>query len=361
MKEIGQKLREAREEKGLSLKDISEKTRIRTIYLKAIEEGNFDKIPGIIYAKGFIKAYAQVVGLDPIELLKELQIQEDAPDLSEVTIMRHDSSKKIGKILIVLLILAILAAAFFFVRNLWVTIQNETIPQLLDTERKSDSINVQLDESKEVSFNKVSFETEVDSDYGMEMLMAKESYDVSNPETIDISEQELVISDQRKDQKNDQQKKVRDQKPENIDIEPKIVASETEEPKIIPEITTLVESEHKEEITTSKKFESKEKQVESIDLKPEKRQTVVTKLGQSEKRELNQIQVIANETSWVRISVDGKILFQGLIKKGETRLFEGSKIQLRTNNAAGIQVNFRGILLGPFGKKGEYIEKVFGE
>ncbi len=71
MKEIGDILRQAREEKGVSIKDIQEVTKIRLRYLEAIDEGDFEAIPGEVYRKGFIVNYANTIGLDGQEILQK--------------------------------------------------------------------------------------------------------------------------------------------------------------------------------------------------------------------------------------------------------------------------------------------------
>lgn len=73
MNEIGQKLREARIEKGYTLDDLQQITKIQKRYLIAIEDGDFDALPGSFYVRAFIKQYAQTVGLDSEALLAEYQ------------------------------------------------------------------------------------------------------------------------------------------------------------------------------------------------------------------------------------------------------------------------------------------------
>jgi cytoskeletal protein RodZ len=58
-------LRHARERLGLSLRDIADRTKIRTTILGAIENNDVDHLPPPIFTRGFVKAYAQEVGLDP--------------------------------------------------------------------------------------------------------------------------------------------------------------------------------------------------------------------------------------------------------------------------------------------------------
>ncbi|WP_390409606.1 helix-turn-helix domain-containing protein [Lacticaseibacillus jixiensis] len=78
MDEIGQKLRTARIEKGYTLDDLQQITKIQKRYLIAIEEGNFDALPGDFYVRAFIKQYADTVGIDSDALLT--QFQQEIPD-----------------------------------------------------------------------------------------------------------------------------------------------------------------------------------------------------------------------------------------------------------------------------------------
>jgi cytoskeleton protein RodZ len=61
---IGERLRVAREEKGLSLEDVAHQTRIPIRHLQHIERGEWEALPAITYSIGFARAYANTVGLD---------------------------------------------------------------------------------------------------------------------------------------------------------------------------------------------------------------------------------------------------------------------------------------------------------
>src|SRR5690625_7648332 len=78
--QLGEKLKEARLEKGYTIEDIETMTRIQARHLQAIEDNNFSYIPGNFYARVFIKEYANVVGLDYRELLSEHQDEMPASD-----------------------------------------------------------------------------------------------------------------------------------------------------------------------------------------------------------------------------------------------------------------------------------------
>jgi cytoskeleton protein RodZ len=62
--EIGNSLREARLRQGLDFPEIEQRTKIRSKYLRALEEEQFDLLPGQTYVKGFLRSYAEYLGLD---------------------------------------------------------------------------------------------------------------------------------------------------------------------------------------------------------------------------------------------------------------------------------------------------------
>lgn len=62
---IGSELRQAREQRGVSLRDLSERTKVRTSTLRAIEADDWQHLPGGVITRGFLKLYAREVGVDP--------------------------------------------------------------------------------------------------------------------------------------------------------------------------------------------------------------------------------------------------------------------------------------------------------
>jgi helix-turn-helix protein len=62
--EIGNSLREARERQGLGYPEIELSTKIRAKYIRALEEEDFDAVPGDAYVRGFLRTYADYLGLD---------------------------------------------------------------------------------------------------------------------------------------------------------------------------------------------------------------------------------------------------------------------------------------------------------
>lgn len=82
---VGERLRAAREARGLSLDEVATMTRVPTRHLQHIENGEWDSLPAITYSVGFARAYANAVGLDGREIGTELRSQLGAPQSSAAT------------------------------------------------------------------------------------------------------------------------------------------------------------------------------------------------------------------------------------------------------------------------------------
>lgn len=78
--QVGAGLRSVRERLGWKLPEVAEGLRIRLPYLEAIERGDLGALPGPAYQTGFIRAYAQNLGLDPEEILRRFR---DAGSMGE--------------------------------------------------------------------------------------------------------------------------------------------------------------------------------------------------------------------------------------------------------------------------------------
>lgn len=75
---LGDLLRETREQKKLSLEDVEQGTNIRKLYIKSIEDGDYDKLPGEVFLKGFIKTYGKFLGLNSLELIEQYKKEKNA-------------------------------------------------------------------------------------------------------------------------------------------------------------------------------------------------------------------------------------------------------------------------------------------
>jgi cytoskeleton protein RodZ len=91
---VGARLREAREKRGVSLRQIAVSTRISVMSLEALERSDLSRLPGGIFTRAFIRAYAQEVGLDPDRTIQDF-IAELPPDVATATV--HSAAVEDGE------------------------------------------------------------------------------------------------------------------------------------------------------------------------------------------------------------------------------------------------------------------------
>lgn len=73
MQKVGARLREARVARGLSLDDVAQITKITRPVLVALEEGDTDALPALVFVRGFVRSYARLVELDPNPIVRDLE------------------------------------------------------------------------------------------------------------------------------------------------------------------------------------------------------------------------------------------------------------------------------------------------
>jgi cytoskeletal protein RodZ len=128
--ELGNRLKEARLAKGLSLEDLQSITKIQKRYLIGIEEGNYSSMPGNFYVRAFVKQYAEALQLNPDEIFETYKSEipathnEDLPEqLSRVKTRKTvtEGSSKIfdiiPKVLIGVFIIGAAGVLYYFVVN----------------------------------------------------------------------------------------------------------------------------------------------------------------------------------------------------------------------------------------------------
>src|SRR5438105_4365055 len=121
---LGEKLRQAREERGIPISEVAEQTRISSLYLQSIENDDYKILPGGIFNKGFIKSYAKYVGIDEQEALMDYsrllaaaetaEPDEYKPYKPEVLTDDRPGSSMIPTIIFAVVILALMSAGILF-------------------------------------------------------------------------------------------------------------------------------------------------------------------------------------------------------------------------------------------------------
>ncbi|MEH7304300.1 helix-turn-helix domain-containing protein [Neobacillus drentensis] len=128
MTELGNRLKEARLAKGLSLDDVQSMTKIQKRYLIGIEEGNYASMPGNFYVRAFIKQYAEALSLNPDEIFETFKgeipasLNDELPQqLSRVKTHKaiSESNSKIfdilPKVLIGVFVIGVASLLYYFV------------------------------------------------------------------------------------------------------------------------------------------------------------------------------------------------------------------------------------------------------
>ena len=85
MPEIGQTLRETRMRNRIDITEVEAGTKIRAKYLRALENEEWDLLPGPTFVKTFLRSYAEYLGLDSRQLVEEYKQRFERPSTMELT------------------------------------------------------------------------------------------------------------------------------------------------------------------------------------------------------------------------------------------------------------------------------------
>lgn len=235
---IGEILRTERESKGLSLADIEEKTKIRAKYLQALEEENYDEIPGEAYCMGFLRNYARFLEIDPDPLLYQYRSQAKKADQSPSPLAVEQNEKKL---------------------------KEKLAPVRLSTGRKTAFIGLSV----------------------FVILIFSIAFAFFSNRERNAPPTKPPVSQEQ-----------------NIDRQ------KTTPPPAIEEKITM--------------------------------------------------QLVGNQKCWVRVTVDGKVEFEGNLNSGETKKFEAEdSLRVRLGNAGGVDVIYNGKKEPPLGAPGQVAEKEY--
>jgi cytoskeletal protein RodZ len=125
MSALGERFRAAREARGLSLSDVSEQTRIRSVYLAAIEDENWSAIGAPVYIRGFLRTYARFLGLDADDVVAEFSgaVPEAAPAVAapapaSYAVGQSSGGRSLSPLIWVAAVVAVALIAFVFYNEL---------------------------------------------------------------------------------------------------------------------------------------------------------------------------------------------------------------------------------------------------
>ena len=374
---IGEVLKTAREEKGLSLDEVSVLTRVKIKYLIAIEADNFDILPSSVQKKGFLRAYARALDLDPAPLIAELrqiinepipedpEISSDAPT-EEIPAAKTQTLVEIGDILKTQreklgFNLANIENQIFIPGRYLQAIENGHLEELPSTVQGRGMVKnyaqfLGLDpEPLLLSYAEV-LQSRLESARvqppqtrkGFPPLIWIRRY-LASPTIFWAVVVSLIIavsiwSGVLIFGKRGSAPAFEETIPAVADILlPTATFTET------PEVSNPTQDEFEVEVDTTAGIE---------DLPGEAEEPTVTPgLTGNEKV---QVQLIITQRTWVRVTVDNILAFEGRLIPGSVKLFGGElSIEVLTGNAAGVEVIFNQRDLGVMGLYGEVINRVY--
>ena len=146
---LGEKLRQAREARGVSISEVAEQTRISALYLECIENDDYRTLPGGIFNKGFVKSFAKTVGVDENEALQDYAqlianqgtpvADEPKTYRSEVLTDERAASSSLPTIIIAVVILGLMTAGILAFLNYY---NKENVPAANTTANSNTAANI---------------------------------------------------------------------------------------------------------------------------------------------------------------------------------------------------------------------------
>ena len=126
--DFGARMKRLREERGIALRDIADTTKISVSALEALERNDISRLPGGIFSRGFIRAYAEQIGVDPEVTVREFiarfpddSVGDGSPYVPSPDLMGEEDLQGARRVVyaaaVVLVIVAISAVVFFIKRQ----------------------------------------------------------------------------------------------------------------------------------------------------------------------------------------------------------------------------------------------------
>src|SRR5690349_1250280 len=142
MPEIGETLRETRMRRHIDMSEVEAATKIRAKYLRALENEEWDLLPGPTFVKTFLRTYAEYLELDPKILVEEYRQRFERPSTQDLTPFgpgmggsrrrRQRARRPIGSILVLLFGVAALLGALYLLGS-WGDPEDKEVPNTVAT------------------------------------------------------------------------------------------------------------------------------------------------------------------------------------------------------------------------------------
>jgi cytoskeletal protein RodZ len=123
--DFGTRMKRSREERGVSLRQISDVTRVSVVALEALERNEISRLPGGIFSRGIVRSYALQVGLDPEQTVRDFlaSFPQDSVTVGSPHVRRDDLDERPRRgsgtvVAILVAVSALLGAIVYFALSL---------------------------------------------------------------------------------------------------------------------------------------------------------------------------------------------------------------------------------------------------
>jgi cytoskeleton protein RodZ len=311
MATVGETLRAERLKRNLGLDQISGELKISSRFLEAIETEQFDKLPGGVFAKSFVRQYARLLGLDDEELAGQVQrvlepepavrqlAEKPQPAASEFHVPRMESWESVGDSRFrwssSLSAAAVFVVVLLICSGVYTWIQR---PHPVESARVPPAVSPPISAPPVVSRQTVE-------------LPAPATQTATPPVTAPEATGRQPLTQQAPAQQPPTQQPPTQQPPTQQPLSPS--------PSAEPQVSTSV-----------------------------------AKVRPSAPDATVRVEVTADETVWLLARADGKFSFTGTLDAHQSRTVEAShNILLRLGNAGGVSITLNGKPVGPVGPKGQ--------
>ncbi len=292
LKELGELLGQQREQQGLTVSDVYQHTKISPSCIRSIEQGNLEDLPHPVYVKGFIRSYAQLLGLDAEQLVQVfdknvlLSNEEEEKEVEPVMTLHKKRTLYRRTLSIVASVLVVFVVSYILYDLFWDTGHDEQFQEVSEIARED-----------------------------LQVVQQEHLKDTDEFVALSVPESEEAVND-----KNAQIEEL-----EDLPATPA-----PEEPDAALQLP--------EEAVKLAKENDKPEQLEAVEEEKMPDEAAEPEI----KEEVNHLKISAIEDCWLRVEVDGQTE-EELLDAGSSISFEFQEaLHLRLGNAGGVSLEYNG-------------------
>jgi len=381
---LGETLRAQREKKGITLEQAASDTRIREKFLKALEDSDYQTLPGSVYTKGFLRNYAEYLELPTEELVVQFHQERDLPDAPRTfKPLNPIARRSLIFTPAVLVPVVVLAGIVLFVSYLYYQFVSFAVPPRIEvTEPASDAIALSADfvlKGRTVPDGRVTVQVfpgpltvadirpNADGTFSVNVQLNPGS----NHIVVEVLDTTGKVGRASRNVRLETAASSPGQ-PVIIVEQPANAATFTNAPVLVsgrfdPSVSALTVNGVQMPISDARRFEIRftyPAGAQTINIVARNAAGATT----TETRAVTVIYTAAvvNVTlkggeAWLQATVDGTVVpgTGRVFKEGETATYTGREVRLRSGNGAATMVSYNGQPAVAIGQQGEVVERIY--